>query len=190
VTNTDTSQNPSSDVLTAVQRDHRAIEEMLQQVDIARGENRQRTFEVLVRKLAVHETAEEEVVHPLAKRVGAQTVAEDVLHEEDQAKKALSKLDGMDVSTPEFDAAFQKLKSDVLAHAQHEERDEHPKIATSTPRDELERLGKLFDVAERTAPTHPHAAAPESRAGNLMLGPILAVTDRIKDAIRGARDDG
>jgi hemerythrin superfamily protein len=188
VTNSDTSQNGSSDVLTEVQRDHREIEQMIQQVDIARGESRQRTFEELVRKLAVHETAEEEVVHPLAKKVGAESVADEILNEESQAKTALSKLDGIDVSTPDFDAAFQKIKSDVLAHAQHEEREEHPKIAASTPPEELERLGKVFAVAERTAPTHPHANAPESRAGNLMLGPILAVTDRVKDAIRSARD--
>jgi hemerythrin superfamily protein len=183
---TTTDQHSAIGVIATVQRDHRQIEQMLANVERATGRGRQDAFEDLVRKLAVHETAEELVVHPLTKEVGAETIAESVLAEEDQAKKELSQLDGIDVTSAEFAPKFEKIKSAVLAHAQHEEREEHPCIIQQVPRDKLERLASVFETAEKTAPTRPHASAPESRAGNLVLGPIFAVTDRVRDAIRDA----
>jgi len=181
-----TQSNGSTDVVDAVQRDHREIESMLSAVDTATGDARRDAFEDLVRKLAVHETAEEEVVHPLAKGAGAQDVVDEVLEEESTAKKALSALDGMDVNSPGFDTAFAKIKNDVMRHATHEEQQEHPRLREQVPADKLERAAKMFDLAEKTAPTRPHPAAPESRTGNLVLGPILAVTDRVRDAVRNA----
>jgi len=177
-------------LIEVVRRDHREIEGMFSTVEQSSGRERQDAFEELVRKLAVHETAEEEVVHPLAKRDGAPDVVDEVLNEEDQAKKALAGLDGMDVTSPEFDSMFQRLKADVLAHARHEENTEHPAILHGESNDDLTRLAGTFQVAEKTAPTRPHAAAPESRAGNLALGPILAVTDRVRDAVRNAMKGG
>ena len=177
----------SSDVLTAVERDHREIESLLAAVDTATGEARRDAFEDLTRKLAVHETAEEEVVHPLAKDAGAKDVFDEVLNEENLAKKALSALDGMDVTSPGFETQFEKLKNDVKRHAQYEEQQEHPRIRAEVSADKLQRAGKLFDIAEKTAPTRPHPSGPESRGGNLMLGPIFAIADRVRDAVRDAR---
>jgi hypothetical protein len=56
------------------------------------------------------------------------------------------------------------------------------------PTDKLERLRGVFEAAEATAPTHPHAAAPESRAGNIVMGPIVSLMDRARDAIRDAKN--
>jgi hemerythrin superfamily protein len=183
---TNVQEQEGLNLIEAVQRDHREIEAMFSTVEQSSGRERQDAFEDLVRKLAVHETAEEEVVHPLAKRDGAPAVVDEVLNEEDDAKKALADLDGMDVTSPKFDEMFLRLKADVLAHAQNEERNEHPAILEHESDERLERLAGTFVLAEKTAPTRPHAASPESRAGNLALGPILAVTDRVRDAVRDA----
>jgi len=186
VTNTNSGSNGAVGVIAAVQRDHREIEQLFATVESTRGDARREAFEDLVRKLAVHETAEEEVVHPLAKDVGADDVAQDVLAEEDEAKTALSNLDGMDVTSADFGSQLEQFKSEVIAHATHEEREEHPRIMANTEPEKLEKLERVFEMAEKTAPTRPHPSAPESRAGNLALGPILAVTDRVRDALRGA----
>jgi hypothetical protein len=172
------------DVLAHIQQEHRQIEQMMNRVAQATDGAKRDAFEDLVRKLAVHETAEEEVVHPLLKQSGLDAVYESVTQEEDSAKKLLSKMDGADVTTPEFDASFEQLRSSVKAHAEHEETSEHPQIAANTPSDKLRSLTSKFELGEKTAPTHPHASAPESRAGNLALGPIFAVVDRVRDAIR------
>jgi hypothetical protein len=46
-----------------------------------------------------------------------------------------------------------------------------------------------LEVAEAMAPTHPHKMAPESAAGNLLVGPFVAMVDRVRDALRDARKD-
>jgi len=162
---------------------------MLDQIDASAGSERHFAFEELVRKLAVHETAEEEVVHPALQAIGARDIADTILHEEDSAKKSLAALDGADVLSDDFATQFGILRPDVIAHAQHEETDEHPRLLQDESPEKLERLGRLFAIAERTAPTRPHPAAPESRVGNLLVGPILAVSDRVRDAIRNAQRD-
>jgi hemerythrin superfamily protein len=181
-------QHDAKSLLTLVERDHREIEQMLELISMTANGARRATFEDLVRKLAVHETAEEEVVHPLARRIGAEEVASSVMDEESTAKHALAELDGVDVDSNTFDQRFAALKHDVLAHAQREERDEHPLISANTTGDQLERLGMIFSAAEAVAPTHPHPDVPAG--ANLVLGPIFAITDRVRDTIRDARRAG
>ncbi|WP_332110696.1 hypothetical protein [Streptomyces gossypiisoli] len=54
--------------------------------------------------LAVHETAEEEVIHPFTRRAGpgGEKVVEERLREEREARELLSCLDGMDTDGPKF----------------------------------------------------------------------------------------
>ena len=46
---------------------------------------------------------------------------------------------------------FARLKTDVLAHAEEEEHDEHPRLLRDTPDDELQRRKQMFEDAERDA---------------------------------------
>ena len=71
--------------------------------------------------------------------------------EESAASQALAKLEGLDVDSAPFESGFAKLKADVLAHAQEEERDEHPRLVQDTPADELERRKAQFEKVEREA---------------------------------------
>lgn len=45
---------------------------------------------------------------------------------------------------PKFVAAFISLRADVEAHAEEEERDEHPKLRVAADEQELAELGKAF----------------------------------------------
>jgi hypothetical protein len=42
--------------------------------------------------------------------------------------------------------------------------------------------------AEKLAPTRPHAHTPVTSAGSRLTGPPMAVFDRIRDAVRDARE--
>jgi hypothetical protein len=42
-------------------------------------------------------------------------------------------------------------------------------------------------MAEGMAPTRPHKAAPESAVGNLLVGPFVAMVDRVRDAFADAQ---
>ena len=138
-------------VVAAVQRDHREIEQMIKSVESSTGGARRQAFDRLATKLKAHEHAEEEIVHPLAKDEGNAETVEELVGEETTASKALRQLEGMDVDSDEFETAFAKLKKDVLAHAQQEERDEHPQILQDTSATELNRLAERFEQAEDDA---------------------------------------
>ncbi len=86
-------QLPEGDVIRILLEQHARIRELFEHVRSAEGEHKQQAFDELRALLAVHETAEEEIVHPLARRaVPSESDVEDRLTEERQAKELLSRL--------------------------------------------------------------------------------------------------
>ena len=49
-------------------------------------------------------------------------------------------------------------------------------------------MGERYERAKASAPTHPHPHAPNTPPGNVVLGPIAALADRIRDAARNEDD--
>ena len=88
-------------VIDAVRRDHREIEEMIAEVENAKGQSREEAFAALAQKLKAHETAEQEVVHPITDEVGAPDVADSVEKEESKASQLLASMEDLDVSSAE-----------------------------------------------------------------------------------------
>ncbi|OOK78853.1 hemerythrin HHE cation binding domain protein [Mycobacterium kansasii] len=121
------------------------------------GKQREEAFLELRRLLAVHETAEEEIVHPRVKRkiAGGETVVTKRLSEEHEAKTVLSELEKLDVDSAEFTSKLTKLRDAVVDHAEHEESEEFAKLGDELSSDELERMGRAARLAEATAPTRP-----------------------------------
>ena len=93
----------------------------------AEATQQQELFEDLVRLLAVHESAEEEVVHPTARRKldHGDEVVESRLHEEDEAKRALTELYDLGVEHP---APEQDRR-----HGGREHREQHRRRSDQTP---------------------------------------------------------
>jgi hypothetical protein len=67
-----------------------------------------------------------------------------------------------------------------------EETEEHPRIRAQVSAGELRRLAEGFRGAESIAPTRPHPRGPTSAVGNAMVGPVISMMDRTRDAIRDA----
>ncbi|SDD30763.1 hemerythrin domain-containing protein [Streptomyces prasinopilosus] len=175
------------DVVSLLMRQHGDIRNLFDEVEATGGEERRNAFRRLVRLLAVHETAEEEVVHPFARRAlpGGEQVVEDRLAEEKAAKETLAALDGMDTDDPTFMPRLLQLRKDVQEHARAEERYEFTHIRRSTDATNLAAMAKAIKAAEAMAPTRPHPGV-ESGAANMALGPVAALMDRTKDAVRRA----
>jgi len=142
----------TADLITLVERDHRYIEQMLDEVERAGEGTRAALFGEVVQKLDAHEAAEADIVHALLRDLGAPDIADDLLEEEKFAKQALARLDP---SAPDFARQFMSFKEDVLTHARHEEREEHPSIRARASHDVLVRMGERFlatsDVRTSTA---------------------------------------
>jgi hemerythrin superfamily protein len=176
-----------ADVLDLLRAQHARIEELFGEVMHASGPARQERFDDLVRLLAVHETAEEEVVHPRGRGSGGvgDPVIDARLAEEQDAKRQLAQLTDLGTDHPGFLDQLLALRTAVLMHAKREERYEFPYLERNLDPQERERMGTALLTAERFAPTRPHPGV-ESAVGNVLAGPPLAVVDRVRDAIRDA----
>ncbi len=104
--------------------------------------------------------------------------------EESEAKSALSELEKIGVESPEFDAKLAAFQQLVETHAQNEEREIFPLLRSSQSPEQLAKMAQSVELAERTAPTHPHPHGPESAIGNTLVGPFVAVVDKVRDALR------
>ncbi len=181
-----TAMTSPTDVVDFLVNQHEQIKSLFAETLSASGKAREKAFVELRRLLAVHETAEEEIVHPRAKRKisdGA-VVVDERLHEEHEAKTVLQKLEKLDVDSEEFTRQLTELRDAVVEHATQEERDEFSKLGQELSGDELERMGRAAALAQAIAPTRPHAGV-ESQAANLVAGPFAAMIDRARDAIVG-----
>jgi hemerythrin superfamily protein len=181
---------PADDVVDLLLAQHARIEELFILTAGSEGEAKRDAFDQLVHLLAVHETAEEEVLHPLARTLpgaGGDAMVDDRLAEERQAKEILTTLIDGGVDAEGFDAALLLLRDAVLMHARHEERYEFPRLRQHVAADRLATLAGAIRAAEAVAPTRPHPGA-ESATANAVLGLPLAVIDRVRDAVRRTAD--
>jgi len=177
-----------NDVLDLLMLQHAMIRDLFDEVEDAPiGARRADAFQRLVRMLAVHETAEEEVVHPYArlKIEGGDEVVDERLAEEREAKQLLVDLEELGSGHPEFSARLQVLRAAVLAHARAEESHEFAQLRARTSVAERRAMAAGVKAAMALAPTHPHPGT-ESMLMNLLFGPPLAVVDRTSDVIRQA----
>ncbi|MDQ0701122.1 hemerythrin domain-containing protein [Streptomyces sp. W4I9-2] len=176
-----------NDVVAMLMRQHGDIRNLFDEVEDSSGDARRDAFRRLVRLLAVHETAEEEVVHPFARRSfpGGEQVVRERLQEEKAAKETLADLDSLDTDDPTFMPQLMKLRRDVQHHARAEERYEFTHIRRSTDSARLASMARGVKAAEAMAPTRPHPGV-ESAGANMALGPVAALMDHTKDAVRKA----
>ena len=178
----------TDDVIAFLKGQHNLIKDMFDDVLSASGSKaREKAFVDLRQLLAVHETAEEMVVHPRARREVADgdEIVDARLKEEHEAKEELSKLESMDIDSQEFIDALTKFREAVVDHAEHEENEEFNKLHRKLDADELKRMAAAVQAAEAIAPTRPHPGV-ESAKLNFIAGPFASMVDRARDALKQA----
>ena len=180
-----TKSSARRDVVTRVRRQHDTIRRLFDDVEQAPPARRPEAFQPLVRLLAVHETAEEMVVYPALLLAGPEgrAVVRARKTEEDQAKKHLAELEGLDAGSREFLTQLRAFRVEVEDHAEAEELEVLPLLDEHRAAHELRLMDLWFVTAETVAPTHAHRFAPESATGNLLLGPAVALVDRVRDML-------
>lgn len=179
------------DVVDLLLVQHARVEELFLLVIGSSGPAKREAFHALVQLLAVHETAEEMVVHPLARQSmddAGDAIVDDRLAEERAAKEMLSTLVDSDVEDEGFDSTLLLLRDAVLTHARYEERYEFPQLRKNVPAERLRKAATAVRAAEAVAPTRPHPGAETAKA-NMAMGAPLAIVDRVRDAVRKVTED-
>jgi len=174
------------DIVELLQQDHEKAKAMLAKITSAAPEARAELFCELVPDLVSHEVAEEIVVYPTIRSDApdGEAEAEPRLKEQAEAEDLLNQMEKLDPASTEFGASLTKLKDAVLVHASAEEENIFPLLRALNREDAREELGKRYEQAKSMAPTHPHPHAPDTPPGNVLLGPIAAIFDKMRDAVR------
>lgn len=177
-------QLPADDVVGILLAQHARIRDLFADVKIAEGEHKRQAFDELRALLAVHETAEEMILRPVAEEAAGQQEAAERNREEEEANKVLAELEKMDVSSVEFDRLLAEFEHAVSGHAAREETEEFPYVHSSRTPEELQRMGRRLRTVEKIAPTHPHPGTAGSTAAQWTVGPFASVADRTRDMLQ------
>jgi len=186
MTETTNAQAPVTDVL---RQQHEYVKQLFSEFGPASGSNRSALFDCIRATLAVHETAEEMIVYPALRSTGdeGKGVADARLEEESKAKQVLSDLEKTGVGGEGFDATFEQFRTSVLQHAEAEESQVFPLLEQHLDAKKLADMGDAVQKAEKMAPTHPHPHGPEGAVGNMVVGPFVAMVDKVRDALADKR---
>lgn len=170
---------PETDVVELLLQQHREIRRLFDETQQSRGADRADAFDRLRRFLAVHETAEEEIVHPSARRTLADgdKVVDARLEEENRAKWMLRRLEEIGPEGKGFATLLGELQEVVLTHAANEEREEFSKLASEYSDAQRKAMAVAVKAAAAMAPTHPHAGVGSATA-DVVAGPYAVMLDR------------
>jgi len=121
---------PLQDIADIVGPQHEHVKVLLHKVRQTTGQERAEAFYALRLTLAVHETAEEQSIHPQAlHQLGLyDRAANDRIAEEQTAAQTIRALELVDVDSDQFNYSFEGFAASVIEHATAEENDEWPAL--------------------------------------------------------------
>ena len=175
-------------VTELLRRDHEKIKGVFAELDAKPVVELSNYFCALREELVRHEVAEELIVFPVFRRdvPGGEAIADSRIAEQAQAEEVLHELEKQDPMSISFRTRLEELRIAVLRHEAQEEETVFPALASHASTDALSKLGDRYEKALKAAPTHPHPHAPDRPPGNAILGPVAALIDRVRDAMRAA----
>lgn len=178
------------DVIEILTHDHREVEQMFAELDSLRGatdeqsrSRRKDIAEQVTIELVRHSVAEEVAVYPKVEEKVSQAEAERAKREHAEAEETMKRLEKLDPADPAFEAELQTLMIEIRAHVAEEEGEMFPHLRSIFSQQELVKIGEQVEAVKKIAPTRPHPSAPDQPPGNLMLGPVAGLFDRLRDAV-------
>lgn len=181
----------SSDVVSVLTEDHRAVERVFGELESRQGDPRHRRemADHVIAELVRHSVAEEQYLYPAVRKAlpGGDELADHEISEHGEAERTMKDLDGVDPTDPRFDELLGKLMSEIRHHVEEEESSLFPRLREACNEAELVDLGGKIEQAKVAAPTRPHPSAPDTPPMNKILGPGAGLVDKMRDALTGRR---
>jgi hypothetical protein len=103
------------------------------------------------------------------------------------AEETMKQLEGMSAGNVDFLATVRKLAGQIREHAGKEEAELLPALGGVMSQEERLQLGTDIEQTKAKAPTRPHPAAPDRPPMNKVLGPGVALVDRLRDRLAGRK---
>ena len=172
-------------LLARQRRDHAELDRLLVQLAQTSGEEQEDVLRRLARLVFPHAYGEETVVWPLLRRVLPD--GHEITLRNEQEHQAINALFSQVERTPHDDPVRAALLDRLTALLREDVRDEEelllPRLQAALSPEQLRRLGLVWEVLRRTAPTRPHAVVSRRPPGNVLSGLPLAILDRSRDRL-------
>ena len=126
-----------------LKQQHREVEALFKQLEKAKSARpRQKAFEQVADKLAVHATIEERHFYPAVKRRATEEMLLEAVEEHLGVKRVIADMLELEADDETFEAKAKVLKDLVEHHVEEEEKDLFPKVQKLLDADELEAIGE------------------------------------------------
>jgi hypothetical protein len=172
-------------VLTRQKRDHMKLDELLRELEDAPEERQPELLNRIYRLVFPHAFAEEALLWPAIRKAlpDGEQLTLMVEEEHQEINELVVQLEG----TPLGDPARRPLLDRIIALLREDVRDEEdtllPRLQEKLDAAELRRLGVLWEVLRRTAPTRPHPVVARRPPGNALSAAPLSLLDRSRDML-------
>ena len=145
-----------------LEKQHREVEQLFKKFEKAEAEEeKQRLFEEIGDKLAVHAGIEEKHFYPATKTARTEDELREAVEEHLSVKRIIADLLEMEPSNPQFEPKVLVLKEQVEHHVEEEEEELFPKVKKMLSRDELDDLGTVMeDLAQELEAGAPRESVP------------------------------
>jgi hypothetical protein len=189
-----------ADVFTVLSQDHEEVKRMLAELEkgpsLTTGASqdqlalRTKMTEQLIIEESKHEALEEMYFWPVVRDhlADGDTLADQAIFQEQEAKEILAKLDKLDAGGAEFEKLLGAFTGAARVHIQFEETAVWPGLRIALNTERAAELGTQIAAGKKTAPTRPHPHAPSSPGVLKTAGPIAAAADKARDAVTGRGD--
>jgi len=170
--------------ISILKNDHAVVRNLFKDLKTSNDSTfRRSTLNTMVKELSQHAAVEEQVLYPTIRQLSSfgASEADSSIKAHQAIKELLDKLDKMGPSAPEFDQTMSILVQDFNEHTNEEETAVFPHLEQHLSQQDLEDLGVIVNSLKSASPTHPHPGMPATPPGNLILGPLTAFLDKIRD---------
>jgi hemerythrin superfamily protein len=154
------------DALELLRQQHDEVEDLMEQIENADGDEKEALFEEMADKLAAHATIEEKIFYPSVMESKTRDALIESTEEHLSIKRLLADMIELEVDDEHFDAKLKVLKEQVRHHAHDEEEDKlFPKVRRLMSADELAALGnELLAMFESLIQKEPRKQVPSETA--------------------------
>jgi hemerythrin superfamily protein len=176
----------AQDVIDVLTADHRDVTALIGEIWSVRDPMVRRDLtDTAISELVRHAVAEEMYVYPAMRKhlPGGDKAVEHDVEEHKQLERTMKELEGLEVSSTDFDATLRRLEEVLADHVQDEESEQFPELRQHIPREQLIDLAEKVEKAKKLAPTRPHPSAPNSELFHKLAGPGVGMVDRLRDMI-------
>ena len=134
----------TQDAIALLKEDHRKVEDLFEQFEKARGDERKQKLALQIcKELTIHTMLEEEIFYPACEGKVEEDLLKESFVEHDAAKVLIAEIEAGEPSEEFFDAKVKVLKEEIEHHVEDEEQPKKGVFAQAREADiDLKAIGE------------------------------------------------